>query len=112
MTRNPYTALLLLTAHAAVVCAALAFAALMEWQPTPDANIGWGIVMLGVSALGLPWSALHLAGWVGPDITPVGQVALLASMAVLNLGLHGAAWAWWLRPSAAPCTSGTAAAPR
>ena len=91
-----YTAVLVMTAHAVAIGSALAFTALSESHPTPDANIGTGFGMLALAGLGLPWTGPYLTGRFG-ELSDLGEVALFASLAMLNLVLHGSYWAVRIR---------------
>ncbi len=79
--------------HIGLVMAVVAFIAVSLSQPVGGANIGFGLGMLGLTGLGLPWSLLS---WF--EVVPVrreaGEVALLTCFALLNIALHVALW--WL----------------
>jgi hypothetical protein len=82
-----------LIAHAVLVGVLLVvFAALaLAHDPDDGANIGAGIALLPILALGLPWS---VPAWLDPDavrgLGPVLWSVLALGPAVLNVGLHAA----------------------
>jgi hypothetical protein len=69
-----------LAVHACVVALLIGVFAVMAAQPVIGANIGAGLVLLVIMALGLPWS---LPFWVDP-----GNVLLQIAPAVLNVVVH------------------------
>lgn len=83
----------LLLAHAVVVVLLLVvFAALaLAGDPADGANIGAGIALLPILALGLPWS---IPAWAAPDraqgLGPVLWALVALGPAVLNVLLHAA----------------------
>lgn len=60
-------------------------------DPEGGANIGAGLGLLLLFALGSPWTWLLFAG--SDDWSGAGPVALIVGGALLNLVLHG----WWVR---------------
>jgi hypothetical protein len=54
---------------------------------TPDANIGAGLALLWLTALGLPWSGVAYA----PD-PDTAWLAVALGTALLNLGIHALLW--------------------
>jgi hypothetical protein len=90
----------LLAAHAAVVGAFLLLcAAARPWEPTVDANIGGGLVMLVLQVAGLPWTlivypwTLLVVAFGGAAPPQPGVVAVDVVGALLNVFIH-AAWVW------------------
>ena len=81
--------------HAGLVAALTAFLLVTEWlQPddVADANIGGGIAFLGLSLVGLPWSAPEwfVDGWER-------RIAIVVAAAALNVVIHARFWAWMRR---------------
>jgi hypothetical protein len=94
----------LLLAHGALVVVLSVLLLVLAAQPTEDANIGAGIALLAVQALGLPWTLLLLlapAGW--PTGALVGCAIAAAS---LNVVLHGLLRARRLGSRANPARTG------
>ena len=85
----------LLGAHAALLTFVGGYTAYCAFVfHTPDANIGLGLGLDALAAIGTPWtlpvvSNAHLTS----DSTPF--VAVAAGGAVLNLVLHVAVSSWW-----------------
>lgn len=97
----------LLIVHIAVVAALMvALAVMTAGHDGPDANIGAGLVLLPLIALGLPWSLVFFFDPYSFDDAPTA-VYVLASIApaVVNIVLH---WAigWWLRKRRSAPTPG------
>lgn len=78
-------------AHAVAIGLVLLYTGVTEAHPTPDANIGAGMGMMGLAALGLPWSLFNLLGMFG-DVPDIAESLLYASFAMLNLVLHDVYW--------------------
>jgi hypothetical protein len=80
--------------HAAIICVPLAVLVLSELPPrTPDANLGAGMGLLRTAVLGLPWSFIYFAVSGGndpiiPELPDIGEAALFACFAILNLMIH------------------------
>jgi hypothetical protein len=72
-----------LAVHASVVAVLGTLFLVVAWPPSPDANIGAGILALPLLAFGAPWSLLSF--FVPSDHG--SQIALVAS-ALLNVALH------------------------
>jgi hypothetical protein len=89
----------LLTAHAAVVVAlsvAVLVFALATHDQSDDANIGLGLLMLPLVALGLPWSLLYLLDPYRFDGAPdLVRFAVALAPAFLNVVLHAVIARWW-----------------
>lgn len=94
-----HTALVLVAVHAAVIALPLVYIVGSVSGPVIGANIGLGLGMLGLAAFALPWSAIYLTGAAG-EVRDLGEVALFASLALLNLVLHAGCWARRLRRTA------------
>jgi hypothetical protein len=91
----------LLTAHAAVVVgltlAVIVFAAVTH-DEGGGANIGLGLLMLPLVALGLPWSLVYLLDPYAYDGAPDAvRYAVGFAPAYLNVALHAALTRWWRR---------------
>ena len=91
-----FRAMCWMLAHAIVSGLVLLYTGVAEAHPSPDANIGAGMGMLGLAGLGLPWSLLGLFGMFG-DLRDIAEDLLYASFAMLNLVLHGVCWMARLR---------------
>jgi hypothetical protein len=72
-----------LVVHAVVVAILGAAFLAVAWPPTPDANIGAGVLALPLLAVGAPWSLLSFFA-----STDHGYELALVAAAVLNLALH------------------------
>jgi hypothetical protein len=94
----------LLIVHIAVVVLLMVLLAVMVAADGdgPDANIGAGLVLLPLIALGLPWSLIFFFDPYSFDDAPTVVFVLVSiAPAVLNIVLH---WAIgrWLRRRPAP----------
>ena len=69
----------------AVIVMALAQVSAYGIRTAEDANIGAGLLLLVVLALGLPWSGVYFLA--DGETISVGQAALLAGCAIVNAGL-------------------------
>ena len=79
-------------AHLVLLALVLGYAAVSAFRSTPDANIGLGLGLLALGAMGAPWSFVL----VGLDRVTVDSwpfVAVAATGAVANLVLHALFWA-------------------
>lgn len=91
-----YAPAIALTVHVLLVIGVLGWIFLSESEPTPDANIGTGIGLLGMSGLALPWSAP--AVWGTPErISDLGAAALLTALALGNVVIHAGLWLLWIQ---------------
>lgn len=78
-------------AHVAILVLVAGFIGLSLWQSTPDANIGLGLGMLTLGAMGLPWT-LPILWHDGVTTDSALFVVVAVGGALLNVLLHALAW--------------------
>lgn len=81
-------------AHAVLVALVVAFALAAAVNDPPDANIGLGLALLALGALGAPWSLPVLLA-ESTSLDSVLYVTVAVAGALLNLVLHALARRWW-----------------
>ena len=91
-----YAPVIALSVHVLLVTLVLGFIFLSEAEPTPDANIGTGIGLLGLSGLALPWSTPSLVG-MPERLSDLGTAALLTALALGNVVIHAGLWLVWIQ---------------
>ena len=95
----------LLTVHIAVVALLMVLLAVMVGADGdgPDANIGAGLVLLPLIALGLPWSLVFFFDpYSFDDASTVVYVLVSIGPAVVNIVLHWAIGRWLRKRRSAP----------
>lgn len=80
--------------HAILLALVVGYIGLSALQGTPDANIGLGLGMLALGALGAPWT-LPLLGSDDVTVDSGLFLAVAACGAALNLALHAVAVGRW-----------------